>query len=466
MPISRALSKIEGEGSPETDADLHLHEQVYKRFRGLILTGAWPLGTRLPGSRTLASQLAVSRNTVLDALDRLIAVDWIEAHKGSGVYVTYAGPQVLAPSRGESATQMAAPFCPRAHAIDLFPKRLWNKLQARRWKHLSSAGLALGDPLGWRPLREAIAAEVAIVRNMECGPENIVVTTSATAAIDLAIRALNLAGAEAWIEDPGYPPFRRCLTNCGILAEPVCVDESGIVVSEGLRSAPLAKLAIVTPACQFPTSAVMPEARRGELIAWASANGAWIIEDDYDWQSTDWRLGPKPLAATDRIRTIYISSFSPILFPALRLAFAVIPSQLVDRFSAVRVGLDENTNVPNQMILADFMNGGHFDDHLRRLAEAYPERRAVLTQSLGDELSGIVSPLVRNVGTQLTASLDRHREHEFVDLCAREKIVVRGMTNFRLIPSAAEQIVLGFAGFVPSTIVAAVRAMRKAVGSR
>lgn len=464
-PLSKLVKATVSASTPETESDLLLHDKVYRRLRWLVVTGAWAFGTKLPGSRTLASQLAVSRNTVLHALDRLIADGWIEARRNSGMYVTYVGPQLASPSRIVGPTPMAAPLSPRAHAIDLFPRSLWNKLQSRRWKHLSSASLALGDPLGWRPLREAIAAHVAIVRNIECGPENIAVTTSVPAAIDLAIRALDLSGTEAWIEDPGYPPFKQCLRNCRVRAAPIPVDDCGIDVSQGVRLAPRARLAIVTPTCQFPTCAVMPSARRNELVAWASANGAWIIEDDYDWQSTDWRRGPNPLAAVDKIRTIYVNSFSPLLFPALRLAFAVIPSPLLDRFSTVRVGVDENTNVPNQMILADFMNGGHFDEHLRRLADAYPERRAMLVNRLENELPCIVTPHRTDIGTQIIASLKEHRERQFVDLCAHRGIVVREMTNFRLAPPEADEILLGFAGFVPSKIAAAVGAIRKAVNA-
>jgi GntR family transcriptional regulator/MocR family aminotransferase len=447
------------------DDDLPLHEKVYRRLRWLILTGAWPCGSKLPASRMLSSQLAVSRNTVLSALDRLLADAWVEARKGSGVYVTYAGPQLQEPVTAVGAMQWSYPLAPRAHAIDLFPKRLWNKLQSRRWKHLSSAGLALGDPLGWQPLREVIAAHVAIMRNVECGPQNIVVTTGVPAAIDLVSRVLNLSGGEAWIEDPGYDVFMQSLSNSGVRAVPIRVDQSGIDVSQGVRAAPRAKLVVVTPTCQFPTCAVLTDSRRAGLLAWASATDAWIVDDDYDWQSTDWRKGPKPLAAMDKLHTIYVNSFNPILFPALRIAFAVIPSALVDRFAALRVGLDQHANGPNQMILADFMNSGHFDDHLRRLAEAYPERRSTLVKSLEDELSGVVTPYPTHIGTQVVARLDIHDEQTFVNLCAREKIAVRGMSNFRAAASETREVLFGFAGFVPAKITAAVRTIRKALKS-
>ncbi|HEY2446052.1 MAG TPA: PLP-dependent aminotransferase family protein [Rhizomicrobium sp.] len=446
-----------------SEPNVPLHEKVYQRIRWLILSGTWPLGTKVPASRVLAVQLGVSRNTVLNSMDRFAADGWIEARKGSGVYVRYRGPLLGAPTKLGHAEYRRVPLSPRAHALDLFPIRLWNKLQSRRWKRISDAGLSLGDSLGWLPLREAIAAHVSIARGLECGPQNIVVTTSAPATIDLVIRALALSGADAWLEDPAYPAFKQSLRNSGVRAVPVRVDDSGIDVSQGARSAPQAKLALVTPACQFPTCAVMSNDRRDRLLAWAKANEAWIIEDDYDWQSTEWHRVPKPLAARDKVRTIYVNSFNPLLFPALRIAFAVCPSQILDRVSAVRVWLDEYPSVPNQMILADFMNGGHFEEHLRRLAAAYTERRAALIGCLDKDLSGIVMAHRKNIGTHILASLEVHREQQFVDLCERAGIVVRGMSNFRVSPPETEEVLFGFAGFSPNEIAAAVRAIRRAV---
>lgn len=451
---------------PNADVDLPVHERVYQRFRWLVLSGAWPHGTKLPPSRALAVQMSVSRNTVLGALDRIFADGWVQGHKGSGVYVTYRGPAVPAPARARRTDARSPPFLPCARATDLFPTRLWNTLRSRRGKQISGAALTLGDALGWPPLREAIAAHVTLSRGLVCGPDEIIVTTSTHAAIDLAIRALNLLGADAWVEDPGYPAIVQSFRNCGMRLMPVAVDESGIDVACGVAVAPGAKLAIVTPACQFPTCAVMTNERRAELLAWASAHDAWIIEDDFDWQSTDWQQNTKRLAATDRSRTIYVDSFNPILFPALGIAFAVCPSPLVDRFSAMQVGVDEIPNVPSQMILADFLNGGHLDDHLRRLAAAYPERRAALFNCLENELSGIVTPQRKDIGTHVVASLHALGEQQFEDLCMRERIRVTGMNKFQLVPRENREVVFGCAGFEPRRIAAAVTAIRKAVSPR
>jgi GntR family transcriptional regulator/MocR family aminotransferase len=447
------------------DAALPLHERVYQRMRWLVLSGAWPRGTRVPPSRALAVQMAVSRNTVLSAIDRIIADGWVRGRKGSGVYVTYSGPRLAPPAKPGHTVSRGPPLLPCARATDLFPAPLWKKLQSWRGKQIASAALTQADALGWRPLREAIAAHVTLSRGIECGPDEIIVTTSTQAAIDLVIRALGLLGADAWIEDPGYPAAVQYFRNCGMRLVPVSVDESGMDVASGLAIAPQAKLAIVTAACQFPTCAVMSEDRRAALLGWASAHDGWIVEDAFDWQSTDWRRVRKRVTATDRSRTIYIDSFNTILFPALGIAFAICPSSLLDRFSEMQVAMDEYPSLPNQMILADFLNGGHLDTHLRRLACAYPERRAALFNCLEKELSGIVTPQPKDTGTHVVASLHVHGEQQFADLCMREGIIVSGMNKFRLAARETGEVVFGNAGFAPGTIAAAVTTIRRAVGS-
>jgi len=445
------------------DGDLPLNERVYQRIRWLVLSGAWSRGMRLPPSRVLAAQMAVSRNTVLNAMDRIVADGWVRGRKGSGTYVTYDGPRVAPPAKPGHAVSRAPALIPCARPIDLFPSALWNRLQSRRRKQISSAALVQPGALGWPPLREAIAAHVILSRGIECGPDDIIVTTSTQAAIDLAIRALDLLGAEAWVEDPGYTAAVQYFRNCGMRLVPVSVDKSGMDVACGVATAPQAKLAIVTPACQFPTCAIMTEDRRAALLAWASAQDAWIVEDNFDWQSTDWRRVAKREIAADRLRTIYVDSFNPVLFPALGIAFAVCPLSLRDRFLEMQVAMDEYPSLPNQMILADFLNGGHLDDHLRRLSSAYPERRDALISRLEKDVPGIVAPQKKDCGTHVVASLRVHHAQQFAELCMREGIVARGMDIFHQTPRQTRDVVFGCAGFRPAAIASAVTAMARAV---
>lgn len=458
LPKALGLIRLSDE-----NLDKPLHERIYRQLRALILSGTVPQGSRFASSRLLAQHVGVSRNTILTAIGRLVADGLLEARICSGVFVSYSGPQTCKAAVVSRVPSEATPFEWGARALDLFPTQLWRRLQSRRWKSMSGAALQPGDALGWPPLREAIAAHAASTRGLESLPENVLITTSQPAAVDLAVRALGLSGSDALVEDPGYHGTRQSLENSGVRLIPVPVDASGLEVEYAVRAAPNAKLAVVTPACQFPTCVTMTKERRGQLLRWAELHDAWIIEYDYDWHSDSLKNVPRPLAAIDKSRTIYVNSFNPTLFPALRIAYAVCPAGLLDSFAAVRIGLDGHSNVPNQIVLTDFINGGHLDEHLRRLSAAYPERRAALIGAIERELAVYASPEKRLAGTQAVVTLREHTQDRFIALCKANGVTIDGMNKFRLISSDTEQVVLHFSGFSPSVIVTAVETMRRAI---
>ncbi|HLY07168.1 MAG TPA: PLP-dependent aminotransferase family protein [Rhizomicrobium sp.] len=439
------------------------HERLYRRIRSLVLNGALPNGSSLASSRTLAKHLGMSRNSVLTAFDRLIADGWLTARKSSGVYVTYAGGAKPRKHAELFPSEEPKPFCLEARALDVFPARVWSTLQSRRWKAISSANLHMGDAQGWTPLREAIAAHAALTRGIDCTPDEVMVTTTVPAGIDLAVRALGLTGAEAWVEEPGYLAAKRALQNNAVRLAPVRVDSTGLDVGHGKRVAPDAKIAAVMPACHFPTNVAMSAARRTELLEWARFNKAWIFEDDYDWQSITATTSPKPIASKCRANVIYLNSFNPMLFPALRIAYMICPAALVDRFAAVRFGLDQHSNVPNQMVMTDFIEGGHLDQHLRRLREVYAERRATLLRALESELPERMSAQRQPAGTQVVATLRNLLERPLLARCSASGVRLAGLREFRLVETGCEEIVFGFAGFSPTVIAAAVRKMSAAI---
>src|ERR1700733_14941941 len=160
MKVDSMVSEVPGALLCLSDADLDIpvHEKLYRRIRGLITSGALGDGKRFASSRTLAVHLGVSRNSVLKAVDRLIADGWLEAHRGSGVYVRHVSRRPPA-SRGTTHnTVRSQPFAPGAAPLDLFPYQFWNRLQSRRWKQVAGFELAKSHPLGVPALREAIAA--------------------------------------------------------------------------------------------------------------------------------------------------------------------------------------------------------------------------------------------------------------------------------------------------------------------
>jgi GntR family transcriptional regulator/MocR family aminotransferase len=191
------------------------------------------------------------------------------------------------------------------------------------------------------------------------------------------------------MEDPGYRGARGALIAAGAQVIPVPVSAAGLDVAAGRRLAPDARLAYVTPSHQYPLGVAMPISRRLELLEWARAADAWILEDDYD---SEYRYTNRPLAALQGLatdgRVIYIGSFSKVLFPGLRLGYVVVPPDLVRAFTATRALADRHPPALDQVVLADFITQRHFERHLHRMRSLYLERQLALVEAARSNLAG------------------------------------------------------------------------------
>jgi GntR family transcriptional regulator/MocR family aminotransferase len=414
-----------------------LQRQLYDELRAAILAGRLAPAARLPASRVLAGDLAVSRNTVAGAFDQLLAEGYVEGKVGSGTYVAGTLPEellrfgsngkatpepLLMPAklsrRGKVLAAIPVSFsrgvdAPRAFrpglpALDRFPREIWARLSARLVRHAPAAMLNYGDPAGYRPLRQGIAEYLRAARGVRCSADQIIVTAGSQQALDLAARVLLDPGDTAWVEDPGYLGARGALAAAGIRCAPIPVDDEGISVVEGVRRAPEARLASVTPSHQYPLGVTMSLARRMRLLAWARRRRAWIVEDDYD---SEYRYTGRPLPALQGLdsagRVIYTGTFSKVLCPSLRLGYLVCPEALVDAFISARALADRQSPGIEQVVLAEFLSEGHFARHVRRMRALYAERQQVLVSAAQRELAGLLEILPAEAGLHLTAWLPR-----------------------------------------------------------
>jgi GntR family transcriptional regulator / MocR family aminotransferase len=298
-----------------------------------------------------------------------------------------AGPRRLPAARAEDLALapdgMPLPFQPGLPALDAFPRKLWSRLTARRARRLAPGDLAHAAGPGYAPLRQAVAAYLAVARGVIAAPERILITAGFQGALGLITRVLLAPGERAWVEDPGYFLAREGLAAAGATLVPVPVDAQGLDVAAGVARAPDARLALVTPAHQAPLGMTLSRPRRLALLAWARAAGAWIVEDDYDSEYHYKGLPPAPLKSLDRDeRVLYVGSFSKILFPALRLGYLVLPESLVDRFRHVARRLQPAGTPLDQAVTVDFMAEGHFARHIRRMRHLYERRRRALAEAL------------------------------------------------------------------------------------
>ena len=347
-------------------ADVPLYRQIYERFRGAIASGLLKPGDRIPSARALTQELGLARGTIEAAYALLAAEGYTQARGQAGTIVT-PGLKPRTPPSPEVATARHAP------ALGFRPDSV------------------LPFQMGLPALRAEIASYLQVSRGIQCAPSQVFLTSGYRHSIELIGLALLKAGDRVWLEDPGYPPTKALLQHLRMACVPVPVDADGLIVSEGLRRAPRARAAVVTPAHQSPLCVSLSLPRRMALLDWAARNQAWIVEDDYDGE---YRYASRPLPALKSLdregRVLYAGTFSKVLFPSIRLAYLVVPQPQVERFEQVLQTFAGGSPALTQAIVTAFIAEGHFARHIQRMRKLYAERRdavrAGLEKVLGSRL--------------------------------------------------------------------------------
>ncbi|MFM9927696.1 PLP-dependent aminotransferase family protein [Variovorax sp. H27-G14] len=380
-----------------------LTTQISDGLRAAIHDGRLAPGARLPSWRDFAAQLGVARGTVRLAYERLIDEGLIVAAGAAGTRVAQRLPlvpqaaQIAEQNAEQNPEQKAAAMpddfaaFPRPASVfqlgvpahDAFPAQVWARTLARALGTSAKQPLAYPDPRGLAALRAQIAANLAIARGLACQPAQVFVTTGYASALALAVRTLGLVGRSGWMEDPGYPVARRALGLLGVQVVPVPVDAEGLDLAAGIARAPHAALAHVTPGQQAPLGVALSPQRRLALLDWAERSGGWIVEDDYLSElQLQGRAALALGAARPDARVLHIGTFSKTLNPSLRIGFLVVPPAEVARFTQATSLLSPAPAPLVQQALADFMRGGHYLRHLRRMKRLYASRRDALIHAL------------------------------------------------------------------------------------
>jgi GntR family transcriptional regulator / MocR family aminotransferase len=488
----------------ERGANEPLHRQLYDGLREAILTGNLEPGTRLPATRALADDLALSRNTVLTAFEQLCAEGYLESRVGDGTYIAHALPEASLhspriTSRASSTARMsvtqAAPlqkpsrnlsrrgtllastpvtvnrqrrdgaFRHGIGALEVFPYETWARLEARYWKNPPRELLAYSDPAGYAPLREVIAAHLRATRAVRCVASQVIVTTGSQQGLDLAARVLLDPGDAAWLEDPGYIGARGAFTASGAKVVSVPVDAEGLDVQAGVKLEPNAKLAYVTPSHQYPLGVTMSLGRRLQLLEWASQAGAWVLEDDYD---SEYRYAGRPLASLQGLdrdaRVIYLGTFSKVLMPGLRIGYVVAPPDLVNAFVSARALMDRNSAGVPQAVLKDFMLDGHFSRHIRRTRTMYAQRQEVLLEAARTHLNGLLEVEPAESGMHLIGWLpDGVSDIDASTEAAKHDVEALPLSAYSTRRLERPGLMLGYAAVKPEEIKDGARRLGKAL---
>lgn len=373
--------------------------QIYGSIREAIVAGRLVPGAKLPSWRDLSIQLGISRGTVRVAYERLINEELAIGKGAAGTRVVQSSPRSAMANVSAEAPPLPELFfygfgvAPRAFqmgvpAQDAFPFKLWSRILSHAARRAAVAPVAYPDPRGEPDLRNEIAAYLGITRGIQCDPSQILVTAGLSNALCLAVRGLHLDGLTAWVEEPGFPITRAALGLNGMTVASVPVDPEGLDVEAGVRNAPEAALAVVTPGQQAPLGMTMSTSRRLALIAWARRNGAWIIEDDYLSElKLEGRAAPALASLDCGGRVLHMGSFSKTISPSLRLGFLVVPPDHARRFGELAACLSPAPSVPVQYAVAAFLREGHHLRHLRHMKRLYADRRSALLRCLGEVAS-------------------------------------------------------------------------------
>lgn len=402
-------------------------DQIHASLRKAIVDGRLAPGRRLPSGRDLAAQLGVAHGTIRVAYDRLTAENLVFGAGQAGTRVCSqlppGGADEEAPLDGPLAgfirpySSAPLPFQMGVPAHDAFPAKVWARMRTRAVRADAIAYTTYADPRGEPVLRAEIASHLAVSRQIQCHPDQIVVTSGYRQGLMLALTALRAHGRTAWIEEPGYPLGRRAMELAGVAIESVPVDAEGLRVEDGIASAPDALLALVTPGQHAPLGVTLSPARRRALLDWATATGAWIIEDDYLGElQLDGRAAPALAAGEGAERVIHIGAFSKTISPALGLGFVVAPLAVAELMVEVAAVLAPAPNRTTQLAVTEFLADGHFLRHLRQMKALYAGRRSRALAQVSDFLPGtltaglgLIAPLPATADDSAIVSMARAR---------------------------------------------------------
>jgi GntR family transcriptional regulator/MocR family aminotransferase len=458
-----------------------LHRQIYEQWRTGILTGRFRRGERVPSTRELAATLAVSRSTVTESYEQLIAEGYLDAAHGSGTFVCHELPDDafrLGRARitikdDEPAVRFSRygaglhddflnPETPPGFIrfthwrpdLERFPFALWRKLVMR---HLRAATHELFDyrelfdyaeqSAGYQSLRGEIAAYVARSRAVRCTPEQVVIVNGSQQGLDLCVRLLIDPGDEVAFENPGYQGASRIFQAHGARLRPARIDSDGIVIGD---LGPKARLVYVTPSHQFPTGVSMSLARRLELIEWARVQEAAIIEDDYD---SEYRYSGAPLPSlqglANGVPVIYIGTFSKVMFPGLRIGYVIAPPRFVAALKRAKWLADRHTSLLDQAALTDFIREGHLERHIRRMRRLYGRRREVLVEALARHFGDSAKVRGDAAGMHLLVRFD---DDGIVESAAARKVLVMSASSYYLTKPPSGEFIFGFSSIGERTI--------------
>lgn len=451
--------------------DALLHRRLYNALRQAILDKSLAPLTRLPASRDLATQLGISRNSVITVYEQLLAEGYVNTRQGSGTFVAQTLPdslfvpqacgiaagsvpaepvfsrrgQQLLENISASPSQWGA-FIPGVPDVNAFPHQRFSKIQARISRRPSPGQLTYSSHGGAPALQQALVEYLRVSRSVNCSAEQILIVEGVHQAIDLVTRLLTNPGDNAWIEEPSYWGSRHILQMNDVRLCPIDVDQAGMNPPDSAENIP--RLIFVTPSHQYPLGPVMSLERRQRLLNLAARHPCWIVEDDYD---SEFRFSGQPIPALQGLvpdaPVIYIGTFSKTLYPGLRIGYLVLPPMLAKPFRNAHAELYRSGHSLIQTTLAEFIDSGLYTAHIRRMRLLYSKRRALLCQLITAAFGPqALNEFNDNAGLHLILHLPAGADDVAIANHANNQgILVRALSRYYVGNNPRRGLLMGFA---------------------
>jgi GntR family transcriptional regulator / MocR family aminotransferase len=475
--------------SPASAPARGLTSWLVSAIRAAIMDGRLRAGAALPATRLLARDLGVSRGVIVEAYQRLADEGLVSARPGAGTRVSGLPPRIALrqpdpaaarspgpahdhPRQGQTRpppsvlplrwrTRAELDLSPGVPDLSAFPRATW--LRAERWvlDRASAADLGYGDPRGSEWLRRELAGWLARTRGLRAAPDDIIVVCGVAQALALLAQWLNAQGRTGIaVEDPGSRGARDELAYWGLRPLPVRVDEHGL--NTGDLAGTELRAVLLTPAHQFPTGTVLAPERRRELLDWAAAADALIIEDDYDAEYRYDRAPVPALQASAPAHVAYAGSTSKTLAPGMRLGWLIPPGRLHADLVDAKHAADLGSPVLPQLILARLIASGELEQHIRQVRTRQRNRRDALLGALREQLPGArVQGVAAGLHLLITFPALDVEDTDLAEAILRAGVLVHPLSWHRQL-AGAPGLVLGYAAHTPDQLREAARRIARA----
>lgn len=476
----------------QKNSKLPIFKQLSEFLKNKIITGELSTGDRLPSIRSLSKAVQLSVDTINSSYTDLVEEGLIISRARSGFIVAEV-PQIYRDCKPQSVfaqnpprpltgkmrraaaalnryklpKQEAKPFaCFTSEKQEGLSKN-WLSISTKIMKSTWS-GKSYGGPFGFLPLRRIIAERLRQTRGIVCDADQIIITTGTIQSLNICAQLLFQPGDSIMAEDPSLPLFPEVFSFSGITVESIPIDSEGIAVNKILSNTETDEACggiLVSPSSQYPMSVSLSAERRRDLVAWANKNGSWIIEDDIDnlLSYTDSPLRPIRALTGAEDCTVYIDSFSLLLFPGIRLGFMVVPTNLAASFAGAKLLSDRQCPESTQAVLAHFLESRSYEAHLRKMIVKFRNNREILLKVLNEELGDFGRTIKSDYGSHLAFLLDQN----IPDVLVSEKLSSAGVLALPISSFCRQHkqngLVLGFGGYEPKEIAEASQKLKPAI---